>query len=70
MSDKDQSKAPEKSPAKGVHYTCEVLAAGAGKTYGSIDRHKKGRGARVTLSEAEAAAAEKQGWVKKVGIKS
>ena len=55
------------NPAAAVQWRCKVLKAGAGKTYGS-KRHKKGIGAVVLLTEAEASAAEGQGWVKREGL--
>lgn len=55
------------APAGAVHWRCKVTAAGAAKQYGA-SKHKKGRGALVVLTEAEAAAAEKQGWVTREGL--
>jgi len=53
--------------AGAVQWLCTVTKAGAKKRYGS-DRHLKGRGAQVRLTEAEAKAAEAQGWVQIDGI--
>ncbi len=55
------------TPAAAVQWRCKVLKAGAGKTYGA-NKHKRGVGAVVILTEAEAVAAEGQGWVKREGV--
>ncbi len=55
------------TPAAAVQWRCKVLKAGAGKTYGT-NRHKRGLNAIVLLTEAEATAAEGQGWVIRQGI--
>lgn len=55
------------TPAAAVQWRCKVLKAGAGKTYG-LNKHKRGVGAVVILTEAEAVAAEGQGWVKREGV--
>lgn len=57
------------TPAAAVQWRCKVLKAGAGKSYGT-NKHKRGVGAAVLLTEAEATAAEAQGWVKREGIAS
>ena len=56
-------------PAGAVKWRCKVTEAGAGKQHGE-SKHLKGRGAIVVLTEAEADAAEKQGWVTRVGVAS
>lgn len=55
------------TPAAAVLWRCKVTRAGAGKVYGAC-RHKRGAGAVVELTEAEAAAAESQGWVTREGV--
>jgi hypothetical protein len=52
--------------ASAVQWRCEVTEAGAGRVYGS-SRHRKGRGALVTLGDTEATEAEAKGWVVKAG---
>lgn len=61
------AEAAGKTVATGVMFECTVTDAGAGKKYGDC-KHRKGRNARVTLTEVEADAAEKAGWVKREGI--
>ncbi len=55
------------TPATAVQWRCKVTKAGAGKTYGT-NKHKRGVGALVILSEVEAAAAEGLKWVTREGV--
>lgn len=53
--------------AAAVQWRCKVTKAGAGKVYGAC-KHKRGVGAVVVLTDAEAKAAESQGWVTRAGV--
>ncbi len=55
------------TPAGAVQWRCKVTKEGAGKSYGA-NKHKRGLGALVLLTDEEVTAAESQKWVTREGI--